>query len=385
MVGFSIPACLRTVFAAIAAVSLAAPCALADQAVLLASTVPGYVPGMVVSSNDRLSVPDGASATLLFESGEVLHLAGPFEGTLVQQAGNSGAKSVSMLAEMFRSHGVDATVIGGTRSTGAPRSSVEIDDIHLDPQHSGTYCIGPSTSVWINRPDGDSGMYAVRHKGSSRALRWQPGSDRAEWPADVPIEDGSQFEIATNGAARATVTFHAMPSATPTIAAAVATGILLGCHDQFDDELRRFSRSMVRPELWITSSHGRRPTYQAGESVSLTIMSDTDGYLYCVAAQSDGSTMPIFPAGAVDGAQIRGSAPLAIPGPRQPVGLAAVLGPAQIHCWLADRDITPELPHALLGPPTARLPDQIAGDLDALFSRIGGTRIETDVLTVTAQ
>src|ERR1700733_15068575 len=129
------------------AVSLVFGRAFADDAVLLASTVPGYVPGMVVSSNDRLSVPDGASATLLFESGEVLPLSGPFDGTLGQQEGNQGERSVSMLAEMFRSHGVDATVIGGTRSTGGLRSSVDIDDIHLDPQHSGTYCIGPSTSV----------------------------------------------------------------------------------------------------------------------------------------------------------------------------------------------------------------------------------------------
>ena len=111
-------------------------------------------------------------------------------------------------------------------------------------------------------------------------------------------------------------------------------------------------------------------------------MADTDGYLYCVAARDDGTAMPIFPAGAVDGAQIRGSVALSIPGRRQPIGLTAASGLAQIRCWLADRDITPELPHALLGAPTARMPDQLAGDLDGLFSRIGGTRIEADVLTV---
>src|ERR1700677_2423732 len=70
---------------------------------------------------------------------------------------------------------------------------------------------------------------------------------------------------------------------------------------------------------------------------------------------------------------------------RQPAGLKALSGTEQIHCWLADRDITPELPHALLGAPAARVPDQIAGDLDSLFSRIGGTRIESDVLTVTSE
>jgi hypothetical protein len=372
-------------FAAAAAMALVSSAAVAEDAVLLASTVPGYVPGMVVSANDRLSVPDGASATLLFQSGEMLRLSGPFEGTLGQQQAKPGESSVSMLADMFRLHGVDATVIGGTRSTGAARPGVEIDDVEVDPHHSGTYCVESSTSVWITRPDGDSRIYAIRRKGSSRTLGWPAGAVRTEWPGDVPIEEGSQFEIATDGKAHATVTFHAMPSPLPSAPAAVAAGILLGCHDQFDTELARISRSMVRPELWMTSDRGRRPNYHPGDPVALTVVSGTDGYLYCVVARADGTTMPIFPAGAVDGAQIRGSMAVSIPGRRQPVGWQAATGVEQIHCWLADRDITPELPHALLGPPTAHVPDQLAADLDGLFARIGGTRIESDVLTIKAE
>jgi hypothetical protein len=368
--------------AATAAVSLGLGRAFADDAVLLASTVPGYVPGMVVSSTDRLSVPEGASATLLFQSGEMLRLGGPFEGTLGQQQVKGSSNSVAMLADLFRLHGVDATMIGGTRSTSVARSETSIDDVQVDAERSGTYCVQPSTSVWITRPTGDSRIYAVRRKGNSRALGWPSEAARVEWPADVLIEDGSQFEIATDGTAHATVTFRAMPSTVGGGPAAVAAGILLGCHDQFDDELRRVSRSAVRPELWITSDHGRRPTYRAGEPVSLTVMADTDGYLYCIAAKEDGSATPIFPAGAVDGAQVRGSVALSIPGRRQPVGLSAAPGLEQIRCWLADRDITPELPHALLGAPTGRIPDQLAGELDSLFSRVGGTRIDADVLTV---
>ena len=71
--------------AATAVVSLVSGRAFAEDAVLLTSTVPGYVPGMVVSATDRLSVPEGASATLLFQSGEMMRLGGPFEGTLGQQ------------------------------------------------------------------------------------------------------------------------------------------------------------------------------------------------------------------------------------------------------------------------------------------------------------
>jgi hypothetical protein len=161
----------------------------------------------------------------------------------------------------------------------------------------------------------------------------------------------------------------------------VANGVLLGCHDQFDDELRRFSRSISSPELWITTDRGRRPIYHPGEPIALTIMADMDGYLYCTMVRN-GTATPIFPAGAIDGAQLRGSEPLSIPGRRQPAGLTAGPGPAQIHCWLADRDITRELPHALLGASAGRLPDQLATGLDALFSGVGGTRIATDVLTL---
>jgi hypothetical protein len=367
--------------AAMAVASLVSRGAVADDAVLLASTVPGYVPGMVVSSTDRLSVPDGASATLLFRSGEMLRLRGPFDGTLEQQKAKDGGSTVAMLADMFRLQGIDATVIGGTRSTGSARSGHALDDVQVDPQHSGTYCFEPASSVWITHPADRHAVYAVRRKGNSRTVGWPPGAERTEWPADVPIEDGSQFEIVTDGSAQATVTFRAMPSAVPIGSARVANGVLLGCHDQFDDELRRFSRSISSPELWITTDRGRRPIYHPGESIALTIMADMDGYLYCVMA-SNGTATPIFPAGAIDGAQLRGSEPLSIPGRRQPAGLTAAPGLGQIRCWLADRDITRDLPHALLGAPAGRLPDQLATGLDALFSGIGGTRIATDVLTV---
>jgi hypothetical protein len=379
-----LPRCLSrfSLLIVVAAASLGLGTALAEDAVLLASTVPGYTPGMVVASTDRLSLPDGASATLLFRSGGMLRLRGPFEGTLEQQHSGTGETSIVTLADMFRMRGVDATVIGGTRSTGSIRAGEVVDDVEVDPQRSGTYCIEPTTTVWIRRPAGDQSTYALRRKGSTRTIVWPAGAARGEWPSDVPIDDGSQFEIVTDGAAHATATFHTISSPSATGPARIATGILLGCHDQFDTELRRFGRLATGPELWINTDHGRRPTYRSGEPIALTVTADRDGFLYCVTMRDDGGVAPIFPAGAVDGAQLHGSAPLSIPGRRQATGLTATRGVAQVRCWLADRDITPELPHALVGASAGTLPDQIAGDLDQLFSRVGGTRIATDALTV---
>ena len=174
-----------------------------------------------------------------------------------------------MLADMFRSHGVDAAVIGGTRGVGSVDAAVTIDDVQIDPQHSATYCFQPATSIWIGHPSDDEQAVALRRKGNSRTIEWPAGTNRIEWPGDVPIDDGSQFDIASGSTVRATVTFRVMPADARSLAATVADGIILGCHDQFDPELRRVSRAVERPELWMTTDHGRRPTYRD------TIMSTT--------------------------------------------------------------------------------------------------------------
>jgi hypothetical protein len=53
-----------------------------------------------------------------------------------------------------------------------------------------------------------------------------------------------------------------------------------------------------------------------------------------------------------------------------------------IRCWLADRDIASELPHALLDATGRRIPDQLADDLDGIFSRVRSTRIQAEALAI---
>ncbi|HET6607779.1 MAG TPA: DUF4384 domain-containing protein [Rhodopila sp.] len=356
--------------------------AAAEDAVLLSSTAPGYSAGMVVLDTDRLNVPEGASLTLLFQSGDVLRIGGPFEGTIQPPQASGSDTGATRLAALFRAQGTDASVIGGTRSTGSRLHHTDADDVLVDPRRSGTYCIGSATSVWIARPDADKAQVSLRRKGSSRALAWPADVERIEWPADVPIDDQSQFEIETGGKVHSTVTFRTLPADQPSDSARVAKGIVLGCQDQFDGELRRIGMAFVPPELWITTNRGRHPVYHAGDAINLTVTVSVDGYVYCVAEGEGGSATPIFPAGAVDGAQLRASTALSLPGRRQPGGLVAGKDLQKVQCWLADRNISAELPSALVGGPSRRLPDRLAGDLDGLFSHVGGTRLATAVLPI---
>jgi Domain of unknown function (DUF4384) len=358
----------------------------AQEAVLLTSTVPGYVPGMLVGTGERLVLPDGASATLLFRSGEVLRLHGPFDGPLALSSNGSSGGAVAALASAFRLQGVDATVIGGTRTTTVPRRQEGLDEVVVDPQRSGTYCVQPSASVWIARPTDDAARYALRRKGTMRVLAWPGDAERIEWPDGMQIEDGDRYEVLVDGVARTTMTFRTLDDQATSTAQWIATGTLRGCGRQFDGPLRRLARSVAPPELYVTSDRGHSPVYRRGDPVVLTAQADSDGYLYCVDVRKGRDAMPIFPAGAVDGAQVHAAVPVTIPGHRSETAMrAAEKGTEEVHCWLADRDISPELPHALIASPPARLPDQIAGELESLFSGIEGSRMARATLRISVE
>ena len=366
--------------AALCAALLTPMTAAGQEAVVLNATVPGYTSGMVISATDRLSLPDGSTATLLFRSGQMLRLRGPFEGTLTPPQTGGVRDHFALLLDMFRSRGVDATALGATRSTRLSGPDVQLDDVLVDSQHSATYCVDASTTVWLTRPVEDAAVVALKRQGNRRTLVWPRGADRIEWPSDVPIDDAATFEVVLDGISHAAVTFHQLSDTTGL--ARLAQAMTFGCHAQFDSQLRKVGQAVTGPELWINSDRGRQPHYASNQPVRLSINTNSDGYLYCVATQPDGSATPIFPAGAVDGAQVRGSVPVLIPGQRQQAGLTATATVKQVRCWLADRDLTAELPHGLVAAPSGPLPDTVASDLDALFGRLRGTRIATDAITI---
>jgi hypothetical protein len=349
----------------------------AEDAVLLASTAPGYGPGMVIAAADRLLLPDGASVTLLLQSGQMLRLRGPLETSLdhVAVAPRNQGSAVA-LAEALRLGGVDASVIGGTRATVLGPQRPRAREVTVDVQRSGTYCIGGSDTIWLVRPMVEAPGLTLRRRGNLRTIGWPKDAARIEWPADVTIEDGDRFEVLADGRAQATLTFRTAKRADAPDTAAIAEGILLGCREQYESALRRLARTLLQPELWLSSDRGRNPLYRAGEPIGLTIMADTDGWLYCVTERSDGTAMPVFPAGAIDGARWPGALPAAVPGARRSLAiLAGPPGRERISCWLADRDIGPELPHALLAAAGERLPDRLASDIGAVFNAVSGSRI----------
>ena len=94
--------------------------AVAEDAVLLASTVPGYMPGMVCRPRRPVQRAGWCKRDLAVPVGRDDAAGGPLRRYAGEQQVKPGGNSVAMLADMFRLHGVDATMIGGTRSTKMP-------------------------------------------------------------------------------------------------------------------------------------------------------------------------------------------------------------------------------------------------------------------------
>lgn len=358
-----------------------------DDAVLLASTAPGYAPGMVITADGRLTLPDGASATLLFRSGRMLRVRGPFEGALTAVAARLEAEAAPSAAKALPMQGVDAAVIGGTRAINAVRLRTAPDNIRVDPQRSDIYCLKSDDFVWIRRPTDEGGSYSLRRRGNTRALQWPVGVMRIPWPDDVPIEDDDRFEFIGNGAAKVIATFRVMQNRPASDAAWVADGILRGCREQYDAALEQLAKAVVPPELWLTTDHGRAPVYHPGEPIQVTVQSSVDGYLYCLRAWNGDEVMPVFPVDATNDARVRGAVPVSIPSLRPSLRQSTELragrdGAEQLRCWLTDRDIAPDLPRGFFAPAAGSMPRANAGDLEKVFAGAGAGRTAKASLTL---
>ncbi|MCB4820160.1 hypothetical protein [Roseicella aerolata] len=366
----------------------------AEGAVLLSATAPGYAPGMVLAPGERLRLPDGASMTLLLRSGEMLRLRGPLETRFDPTLPGGQEGSAAALAGAFRLRGLDASAIGGTRATLGRRSPPPAD-IAVETDRSGTWCLRPADTVWLLRPAAERTEIALRRRGSLRRLAWPAGAARIEWPGDLTIEDGDAFEVMAEGQARgeirgeirgqvlATLTFRVLATPAPSEAAALAQGLLLGCREQHEAALRRLARASLPPELWLSTERGRSPVYAPAEAIGLVAMAGQDGWLYCVSARSDGGVVAVFPAGAVGGARLPAAAPASLSAQRQSLALrAGPRGTERVRCWLAERDIGPALPPALLDASGTPLPDGLAEALDGIFEAAGGPRLARAALEI---
>jgi hypothetical protein len=215
----------------------------AEDAVLVSSTVERYVPGSVITDDQTLALPLGTNAVLLFRSGSIVRLKGPFEGRLDSAKPAGAPTGTEGLVQALRGKGVDVSVIGATRGFTLPsaRAGITGAPVDVDVRSSAIYCIGPNDTLWLRGSSVTSGIVRLRHGHSLREVAWPKGAARIAWPADVLIEGGDRFDVVDNaGGVVATMIFHRLdpPSS---VTAWIAAGLLSGCRSQVEPALRELA------------------------------------------------------------------------------------------------------------------------------------------------
>jgi hypothetical protein len=309
------------------------------EAVIIASTVPGYAPGDAVPADKPLSMPSGTTIAVLLRSGDMIRMRGPFEGRLAAAAASG---SGALVAERLRLDGIDVAVIGGGRAVSG--GDIVERDIRIDA--SATYCFTPSSMIWILRPAGavDGVRFGLRRRGSQRDFVWPPGAPQIQWPLDLTIEDGDRFELVdvARDAAILTIGFRAFrpDPAAPRTAAALAAA---GCRPQAAQVLARLAPTVLSPELALLPA----PRGQGRDTGSLIAVAQAthDGHLYCLAVRTDGAALRLSPKGG-EPAAIRGSIPIPILWSAALADGASDGGPKTLRCYFSGEEIGARLPPA---------------------------------------
>ncbi|MEK0084124.1 DUF4384 domain-containing protein [Benzoatithermus flavus] len=317
-------------------------------AVVLASTAPGYTTGQTLAEA-MVEVPDGASTTFLLPGGQAITIKGPYKGSLTAQ---KPAGRRSALAQLL-APGQDRSQIGGTRSLEQGEAGSRLV---LDPAGGGRFCATPETEIALARPaDPAFNTIEIRKGGHAATVRWE--ADRTiPWPQDLPLADGTVTVRSVRTGEERQLELRMLAGAKQSDAALAATLALAGCSRQAETALERLRDATVPLDLYLASDHGRYPVYRPGEPVRLVIQTNRDAYLYCMARDTQGQVLPLFPR---EPGQTRVASRGAL---SLPVSVSA--DESEIRCIASERNLAADLPQLARSTSAGPLSEETMAALD---------------------
>jgi hypothetical protein len=228
------PRHLRTVAAALTALALAAP-ALAGPIVVRASgpTAVSYKPGQKLAETATLVLKAGDQITVLDSKG-TRSFTGP--GTFRFDAPSASAAAPNAFAEVLTQKPERRARIGAVRGSAGEVTGPPVPPgvWAIDAGRSGTVCALDPAKASLWRPDPmAAGTRTVTRvsDGKAEALSFAAGQAIVAWPAS--LTGAGQYRI-TGGAAPATITLKALPTA-PTAVDQLGAALLdAGCQSQFE-------------------------------------------------------------------------------------------------------------------------------------------------------
>ncbi len=376
----------RWVAAALSAVMFSAQ-ALAAELVVIASNAPSLSAGEQVDAAQVIEIPQGARATLLAASGRTITLEGPFRGPVDMPDGESGqSDTLTAIAALLAPADATVPILGQTR--GAAPIEGPGNSLWIDTSRAGKYCVGPGRFLHLWRPQADerqSAKLTDMETGRSTTITWNGGEVTHAWPAALTYRDGAAYLVLVDGVrdpihVEIRLISGGLDGALPRIAWMVEQGCVAQAHAElaaFQDQVDPFS-------LYMSTDRGADPTYTVGDTLTVKVKANRDAAIYCFYTAGDGNTIALFPSQFSGGAWVRGHETLYLPGDRLPVTLSIAPPPGQeiIRCYGTTRDVTRDLPTALVSGDFRPIEPSLANRIAPSFQEISDVRLANGEIVV---
>lgn len=210
--------------------------ALAQNLVVLESTLPNYALGTEVSADAALNLPDKSRLVLVTEDGRSVVLAGPYQGNAKSKlgAGGGGNKAFSTaLASLVRSAQEETSSVGAVRAAGI---GTHDEALMVNLSESGDYCVADPAKLMMTRYKHETGpklSITVVADSSEVQIAWPSGTDRTAWPAAAKFDDGAKFIVSQDGKdSRTLITLVKVSGSYPTLAHEAVEMANAGCAEQ---------------------------------------------------------------------------------------------------------------------------------------------------------
>ena len=177
-----------------AAIAISPATAIADYVVIAATGAPAlYAPGTEITTDDDLSLPEGARLTLIERSGRVTNLDGAHEGPVPREnasATASGDTDWGVLKRLIGSPEARSTVLGAARTGAADiPPSPGVWDVSADS--SGPRCTrAGKLTLWRRNADSPASLALRSAAGRHEGIAWPAGEHRLAVPEEMAHEDG---------------------------------------------------------------------------------------------------------------------------------------------------------------------------------------------------
>jgi hypothetical protein len=316
------------------------------EAVVLSSTAPGMTVGRVIDDAEVLHLPEDTHTALLLSTGQVVKLAGPYDGPPKPEPGRGG----SVLAGWS---GVDLSALGGARGEvgAAPDLPPAGAPVVVDIAQPGTWCVPAGSPVVLSLPP--PGTVEVEDARSHARARLEGAQQ--PWPAALPLADATTLLVHGPGGAypvRLRVVDTGPGNGTVERVLRFATA---GCQRQVAAVLQRMGDAVEPFALFLSTDRGRTPRYAIGEPMTLVAQANRPAELYCWVLQAARAASLFPPPGHL---AVPDHTELRIPGERVAIELAAAPPPGlgEVRCY-AVRGPGPG-PGPIAGEPSAASLDQ---------------------------